>query len=55
MKRLRLLALLVLAWVSFGGAAMAADLRPALLLTYFSDVYDAGHRFGPDSRQLRAA
>ncbi len=29
--------------------------RPALLLSYFSDVDDAGHRFGPDSRQLRAA
>jgi predicted AlkP superfamily pyrophosphatase or phosphodiesterase len=29
--------------------------RPALLLSYFSDVDDAGHRFGPDSRQLRGA
>jgi predicted AlkP superfamily pyrophosphatase or phosphodiesterase len=29
--------------------------RPALLLTYFSDADDAGHTFGPDSRQLRAA
>jgi len=29
--------------------------RPVLLLSYFSDVDDAGHTFGPDSRQLRAA
>jgi len=29
--------------------------RPVLLLTYFSDADDAGHRFGPDSPQLIAA
>jgi predicted AlkP superfamily pyrophosphatase or phosphodiesterase len=29
--------------------------RPVLLLSYFSDVDDAGHRFGPDSRPLRDA
>jgi predicted AlkP superfamily pyrophosphatase or phosphodiesterase len=29
--------------------------RPALLLSYFSDVDDAGHRFGPDSAELIAA
>jgi predicted AlkP superfamily pyrophosphatase or phosphodiesterase len=28
------------------------DRRPALLLTYFSDADDAGHRFGPDSAEL---
>jgi predicted AlkP superfamily pyrophosphatase or phosphodiesterase len=32
-----------------------ADQRPALLLTYFSDPDDAGHRFGPDSAELVAA
>lgn len=26
--------------------------RPALLMTYFSDVDDAGHRFGPDSAEV---
>jgi predicted AlkP superfamily pyrophosphatase or phosphodiesterase len=29
--------------------------RPALLLAYFSDADDAGHRFGPDSAELTAA
>jgi predicted AlkP superfamily pyrophosphatase or phosphodiesterase len=29
--------------------------RPALLLTYFSDADDAGHRFGPDSVELTDA
>lgn len=29
--------------------------RPALLLTYFSDADDAGHRFGPESAELTAA
>lgn len=40
----------LLAWLDRPAAE-----RPALLLTYFSDVDDAGHRFGPDSRQLRGA
>jgi predicted AlkP superfamily pyrophosphatase or phosphodiesterase len=40
----------LLAWLDRPAAE-----RPALLLSYFSDVDDAGHRFGPDSRQLRAA
>jgi predicted AlkP superfamily pyrophosphatase or phosphodiesterase len=40
----------LLAWLD-----RPAPERPALLLTYFSDVDDAGHRFGPDSRQLRQA
>lgn len=29
--------------------------RPALLLSYFSDVDDAGHTFGPDTAELTAA
>ena len=29
-----------------------ADRRPVLLLTYFSDADDAGHRHGPDAPQL---
>ena len=29
--------------------------RPALMLTYFSDTDDAGHRFGPDSAELTDA
>ncbi len=32
-----------------------AEQRPVLLLTYFSDADDAGHRFGPDSAELTAA
>ena len=31
------------------------DRRPALLLSYFSDADDAGHRFGPDSTELTEA
>jgi predicted AlkP superfamily pyrophosphatase or phosphodiesterase len=37
----------LLAWLD-----RPADRRPALLLAYFSDVDDAGHRFGPDSAAL---
>jgi predicted AlkP superfamily pyrophosphatase or phosphodiesterase len=29
--------------------------RPVLLLSYFSDVDDAGHTYGPESPQIRAA
>jgi predicted AlkP superfamily pyrophosphatase or phosphodiesterase len=31
------------------------DRRPALLMTYFSDVDDAGHRHGPDSSEVTEA
>jgi len=40
----------LLAWLDLPVAE-----RPSLLTSYFSDADDAGHDFGPDSEQVRAA
>lgn len=40
----------VLGWLD-----LPADERPSIITLYFSDTDDAGHRYGPDSPELREA